>query len=267
MMNDSASGIAARLLKEWQDFSRTRSPVLPIEGWFFKPFTACVNNRTQVFDTTHYPWSANCKLEIKQANGVENRGSGWLIAPRVVITAGHCVHEGKGGAFHQEIKVIPGLNGTIEPFGHQTSSCFRASEGWISSGVSGVHEQDFGAIILEKPFVSSEGISPGFHYVEVWTDSQIEASELTLSGYPWDTWDIAPDTQWKSSSNVTSVDAQQIVHPADTAGGNSGSALLSEVDQVAIGIHCAGGCPNKGVRITEAVKMVLEQWCGEAGQS
>jgi V8-like Glu-specific endopeptidase len=77
-----------------------------------------------------------------------------------VVTAGHCVHEGEGGDFFDEVDVNPGMNGPLQPFGKQTSKKgkLRTSDGWEFAGSMAL---DYGAIILDAPFQSASGVSPG----------------------------------------------------------------------------------------------------------
>ncbi|MFC7693381.1 trypsin-like serine peptidase [Paeniroseomonas aquatica] len=61
------------------------------------------DDRTQVLNTTAVPWKRICHLEIIAANGRKFLGSGALVAPRTVITAGHCVfmrQQGLGPLHH-----------------------------------------------------------------------------------------------------------------------------------------------------------------------
>jgi glutamyl endopeptidase len=49
------------------------------------------DNRVRVFATTSYPWRAVCSLKITAKDNSKWIGTGWLVGPRTVITAGHCV--------------------------------------------------------------------------------------------------------------------------------------------------------------------------------
>lgn len=237
----------------------TLSRLPPIESFFFGiPETVCLpDDRSQVSDTTQAPWSANCELIITMPKGTAV-GTGWLAGPKLVITAGHCVHEGAGGQFFPSVEVIPGMNGPQRPFGSKISSKLRASTEWQTNGT---WVQDYGAIILDTPFLTSNGRSPAIHTVAVLTDEELARSELYLSGYPAD----KPfGSQWTDSDPVSAVRVDQLTYMLDTYGGHSGSAVLLNSAPVVVGIHNYGGCPNKCTRITSKVKQDIDRWIAES---
>lgn len=94
-----------------------------------------------------------CHLEILFANS-SGHATGFFLGPRCVITAGHCVCGKEGWA--KAIRVVPGRNGSSEPYGSQFSNDFRAVSEWAGSGPgSRRSEFDFGAIILPDNALST----------------------------------------------------------------------------------------------------------------
>ena len=232
----------------------------PVERFFFgTPESVCFpDERAQVADTSVGPWSTNCQLIITFRNGNRAIGTGWLIDPRTVITAGHCVHEGAGGNFFAQVEVIPGMNGPLRPFGSKISTNFRASSGWKTSGTLAL---DYGAILLDSEFRTPSGETPGYYSAAVMRDDQLDDLNVSLSGYPADK---TFGTQWKDSDPIAGVSSTRLKYMLDTFGGHSGSAVVSEVDGVAVGIHNYGGCPNHCTRITASVMADLESWMAES---
>lgn len=147
------------------DESQPEEYIPPIDSFFFPfPETVCdPDERAAVMNTAEPPWNANCLLIITFKDGRKARGTGWLLGPKLVVTAGHCVHEGKDGNFYNSIEVIPGANGGSTPFGTQVSMKLRASEAWKTQGTLAM---DYGAIILSQPFVK-DGKSPSTHAIQV----------------------------------------------------------------------------------------------------
>lgn len=231
--------------------------IVPIESFFFaQPETVCFpDERQRVKDTTVATWSPNCQLIITMRDGRRALGSGWLLGPRLVVTAGHCVHEGKDGNFYRSIEVIPAANGSLRPFGSQISSDFRAASAWRTSGsLAG----DYGAIILSEPF-EFDGKSPGLHTFAVLPDSVLRRGEGSVVGYPGD----KPfATQWHDADPLALVGSDRLRYFADTYGGQSGGAVLH--GGAAVGIHNYGGCPNYSTRITRNVERDLLQWLRES---
>lgn len=234
------------------------SDLPPIEAFFFGvPETVCLpDDRTRVSDTTAASWSANCQLIITMRDGSQARGTGWLLGPRIVVTAGHCVHDGQDGDFYERIEVIPAMNGPTRPFGSQVieKAQLRASESWKANGTVAL---DYGAILLRQEFRSPSGASPANHDVVVKSDSELNALDVFLSGYPADK---PVGTQWTDSDPVSGVRVDRLRYMVDTFGGHSGSAVIPVGQTAAVGIHNYGGCPNHCTRITSDVKRDLDQW-------
>ncbi len=235
----------------------------PIESFFFGvPETVCLpDERQQVQDTTKTPYSINCQLVITMAGGQQAIGTGWLLGPRLVVTAGHCVHEGAGGAFFESVEVIPGMNGPVRPFGSQIAmkAQLRASDEWKTGGSMAL---DYGAIILSAPFQSQSGATPGNLSVQILPDASLNARNVFLSGYPGDK---NFGSQWEDSDPIHGVESQRLRYMLDTFGGQSGSAVVPVGESFAVGIHNYGGCPNRCTRITTDVKENLDGWLVESG--
>lgn len=52
----------------------------------------------------------------------------------VVTTAGHCLHEGDGGAFASRFTFVPAYNNGSAPYGQWSASDLFTSSGWANSG-------------------------------------------------------------------------------------------------------------------------------------
>lgn len=243
---------------------RNQDKIVPIESFFFEPPESVCDpdDRVLVQDTTVFPYSAVCQLIIHLPGNRRARGTGWLMGPQLVVTAGHCVHEGEGGGYFESVEVIPAMNGATRPFGSQMASqnALRASSSWISQGsLAG----DYGAILLDRPFESDSGASPGVFETAVRTDAELDGAMLELSGYPGDK---AFGEQWIDQDPVSSLQPGRIRYYLDTYGGQSGSGSRTLPDNQVVGIHNYGSCPNKSTRITAEVKSVLDAWRFESEQ-
>lgn len=243
---------AAALQKELQE-----AP--PIEKLLFKdlPETICGNDaRVRVTPTTPIPWRWNCQLLLTLKGGAKARATGWFIGPCTVMTAGHCVHTGKGGDWMQSIQVIPAMDGTVVPYGSQTSSNFRSVKGWTDPVIGGQVEYDYGAIILPN---GTLGNKVGWFGFAVLTDSQLTNLTVNTAGYPGDK---PTGTQWFTAGPITSVEARRLGYMLDTYPGQSGSAVwrLQNNQRHGVGVHNYGGCPNHATRITQDVFNNMLNW-------
>lgn len=216
-----------------------------------------VDDRVKINNTSVYPWRAHCSLRITARDGSQWIGTGWFNGPHTVITAGHCVFIRNSGVAGRDgwvrsITVIPGRNGTQQPYGAATSSNLRSVTGWTSSGN---WEYDYGAIILS----SNLGSTTGWFGFGAYSDATLRASTANISGYPGDK---PAGTQWYHARRVTSVAARKVYYDVDTFGGQSGSAVyrISNGSRYAMGIHAYGGSMNSATRITSGVYNNLVAW-------
>lgn len=216
-----------------------------------------VDDRVRITATSSYPWRVHASLLITAADGSNWIGTGWFIGPRTLITAGHCVyikHSGVVGrdGFVRSIKVMPGRNGTVLPFGSVTSTDFRTVQGWATNGDQ---NYDYGAIILP----SDLGNTTGWLGFGVYNDATLTNSVGNLSGYPGDK---PAGTQWYHARKIISVGPRKVYYDIDTMGGQSGSAVYRVVNgkRTAVAVHAYGGSANSGTRITAPVFANMVTW-------
>ena len=101
-----------------------------------------------------YPWCANVKLYMKFASGWYV-GSGALIDPMHVITAGHCVHDViHGGTWASEIVVVPAYEAGWRPYGDASAVGLYSRTEWTEDADS---DYDIGVIDLDRPIGALTG--------------------------------------------------------------------------------------------------------------
>jgi V8-like Glu-specific endopeptidase len=214
------------------------------------------DNRVRINPTTSYPWRAICALKITAANGSKWIGTGWLISPRTVITAGHCVYMHDEGGWAKSIEVIPAQNDASRPYSSASSSYLKSVTGWTQSKN---RENDYGAIILPSNF--RPGDATGYFGYSVKDDSFLMNSVLNISGYPGDK--ANGTQQWFMALKPKSVSSRVITYDIDTMGGQSGAPVWIKVGDAryCVGIHTNGhGSGNSATRIVTAVFDNLKAW-------
>lgn len=212
-----------------------------------------VDSRIRINPTTSYPWRAICSLRIRTKTGKNYIGTGWMVGPGTVITAGHCVYMHDEGGWAQYIDVIPGRNGRLAPYGTIRSSNLRSVTGWTSSKK---RDNDYGAIILNTKIGNTVGY---FGYANK-SASYIKSKTLNLSGYPGDK---GGSTQWFMAQKCKSVGSRTITYDIDTAGGQSGAPVWYKYgnSRYAVGIHTNGhSSGNSATRIVSAVFNNIKSW-------
>lgn len=216
------------------------------------------DDRVRVTATTSFPWRAICALRITAANGQRFIGTGWLVSPRTVITAGHCVFMHNEGGWARSIEVIPGLNDASRPYGSASSGNLRSVVGWTQSRN---REYDYGAIIL--PANARLGDRTGWYGFAVRDDAFLRAASLNLSGYPGDK---GGSQQWFMAQRAKGVSSRVITYDIDTMGGQSGSPVwvLQNGQRYGVGVHTNGASTgNSATRIEGNVFNRMLGWKNE----
>jgi hypothetical protein len=159
-----------------------------------------VDNRVQEVDTQRFPWNTICHL-CRTFPSVPCSGcSGTLIAPNIVLTAGHCLWSQKFSGPPRSIRVAPGrIDRDTAPYG-----TIKAAHYWVPRGfIDGPDRSiwDFGVIYLARPFQQINRFipvsaldDPDLHYVAA-------HRRLSVAGYPGDR---PIGTMWRHSDRDVS---------------------------------------------------------------
>ena len=222
------------------------------------------DDRVRVTNNEVYPWRCICSLLITANTGAQYVGTGWLVAPRLVVTAGHCVFMSDEGGWASQIEVIPGRDADERPFGSAVSRELRSVTGWTQDNDS---EFDYGGIIL--PSDKRYGDQLGWFGYASRTDDHLRNLTLNLSGYPGDGGKTGIDgTQWYHSRAIRDVFDRQITYEIDTFGGQSGAPVwefASNGNRYGVAIHTYGDTLNNGgTRITGDVFDNIVAWAAQA---
>jgi V8-like Glu-specific endopeptidase len=229
-----------------------------------------VDDRVRILDTDLAPWRMVCALRMRGANGAGAIGTGWLIGPKTVLTAGHCVFSSQFfGGWASTIEVIPGRNGSDTPFGSVTSQSFTSLDRWVESEDA---DFDIGCIHLTQDI----GTNLGWFALGALPPEQLEGFLVNVSGYPGDRG--MGTEQYHHRNRVLRVSERRVFYDVDTFGGQSGAPVwiheTASSPPLAIAIHAygIGGTPanfgitaNSAPRIIPEVLTQIETWVAEDG--
>lgn len=230
-----------------------------------------VDNRIQEVDTDRFPWNTICHLCRAYPGNPCAGCSGTLIAPDIVLTAGHCLWSLRFKGPPKSIHVAPGrVDRDTLPFGSITSARLWVPRGFIDGPDRTIW--DFGVIHLSRPFTQIKRFMPLVALDDTALRHVASHRRLTVAGYPSDR---PIGTMWRHSERLKRVTPRRLFYSVSTCPGHSGSAVSVERGHgpEIIAVHTTGildaegksyGCvrgtvlapanlQNSGVRLTQSV--------------
>ncbi|KAF8417285.1 trypsin-like cysteine/serine peptidase domain-containing protein [Tirmania nivea] len=134
-----------------------------------------------------------------------------LIGPRHVLTAGHCVHSGKGGTWHKNLKfTIFKTSGNDKTFDWAK---VYSVVGWTKYGN---WDYDYALIILKTPDTKQSWIPFGYH------TGLSKGWKLNLNGFPSDK---PAKSMWHSYGPVIATTNLHFDHEIDAVAKQTGSGI------------------------------------------
>jgi V8-like Glu-specific endopeptidase len=187
------------------------------EGGLQSSYVFPPDDRQEITDTTQFPWSSICKLYIEAQDSSHYIGSGAIVDEFHVLTVGHCLYIHEAGGWAEEIIVVPGMDGSYEPYGVAYATNMRTYEAWIQSES---YQHDWGLITLDRSIGNLTGWMG--RQTEHYTDP-IYSGVLNTAGYPGDL-DFG-EVMYFCGDNGDRADEYNHWFWMDTAGGQSGSPI------------------------------------------
>jgi V8-like Glu-specific endopeptidase len=232
------------------------------------------DERVRILDTHLMPWCMICNLRIEGPRGAAV-GTGWLVGPRTVLTAGHCVYHATIGGWAQRIVVTPGLNRQEAKHGSATARQFSALEAWTKDDPAMTLEQkadvDIGVIHLDD--ADPLGDRLGWFGLAVRPDADLLDRHVHVAGYPGEPARGFGREMWAHRSKVLATTPLRVYYDVDTTPGQSGApGFMIESDAtapIAIAVHAygTGGTPdrlgviaNSAPRITRDLFETIQRW-------
>ncbi len=206
------------------------------------------------------PWGAIAHLET-------NKGgcTGFMLSRDVLVTAGHCVHD--GGTWVTSYTVTPGRTGNSKPFG--TCSGGIADVWTTASWINGYPaDHDYGLVKLTCDVGNATGWF-GWWYS---TGENLVNQNFYVEGYPGDK---PYGTMWWDGDATYSQTANRLWYWIDTFNGQSGSPVY-RFNSTAPGL-CGGWCvtaihakgvsganpTNSGTRFRPDVMSFINYWISQ----
>jgi glutamyl endopeptidase len=251
------------------------SQVSPPYGTSGKPEDVIgIDDRVILSDTAATPWRCICHLEITYDSGQVGFGTGWFAGERTVITAGHCLYtRGTPSRRAVQVRVIPGRNGTLAPYGYVVARKFDWSPKWQSSTSDiDAAPYDYGAIFIDHDVNDAPfGARIGYFGLRSYDEDERKLLDMAMvnnAGYPHEA--TKPyGTLWFNAGRVhldegPTKDERFLEYMVDTTAGQSGSPVFlldsTKNQRYVVAIHTTGNFINRGVRVTAEVYDKIVEW-------
>lgn len=153
-------------------------------------------------------------------------GSGWVVAPRAFITAGHCVYNHDIPNWVIEATFCPRFDGTCEK--SFTVSSVYTLQGWLDGDMA----YDLAACVVAESFTIKE-------LPMLWSPFTVPELKYLAAGYPivpTSEYDFNGKRMWRCQGQTAGFSNQVITMYNDFTPGASGGPWLEPPDAMAGGI-------------------------------
>lgn len=236
------------------------------------------DGRQRVHNTKDWPYRVHGRLELtfetEDGRDVSFNGSGTLVGPYHVLTAGHNLytHDYYNAdrdtrirkKWAKSISFVPGQGDNEKPFGVSSIAAMLSVKGWIDDRDV---NYDFGMLILNR-YV---GLQTGWFGLLSTSDSKLASYKINVTGYPGEyPGGSGKSLMWTMEGPVRgTTDAKVLRYDIDTSPGQSGSGVwisspTSNQYQIAA-VHVRGEYTpekkgNEASRITKERFNLLHGW-------
>jgi V8-like Glu-specific endopeptidase len=181
---------------------------------------------------TSYPYSTVGRL-LFTINGAGYTCSASAIGPRLILTAGHCVHEGNGlgSGWHANFNFIPAYHNGAAPFGQWGWAQASTTSAWYYGGGGVPNAGDFAIIVARD----NNGWRLG--NVVGWLGTYTYAlnnNHLNMLGYPCNIDGCSLMHQVTAQSHNT-ASPNCVEYGSDMGGGSSGGPWVQNFGNAGVG--------------------------------
>lgn len=207
------------------------------------------DRRNIIFNTSEWPYSCHTKLDLIFKKGAPRGGSGIMVGPSHILTAGHNIydHENPYG-WVKKVTVHAGLAGGRYPFEEAHVTRAYSFSNWLKKADI---NYDIALLVLDLPLGERTGWA-GMTAYEY--DTLPKNIEVSITGYPGDK---GGKHMWGMEGVFDKVETERFFYRISTYRGQSGSGICQKLDEgpSVLGIHTQGTFDrmngrNSGVRLT-----------------
>ena len=184
-----------------------------------------------------YPYRTVGKLFFTIPNQGNYVCSASVLRPRVVLTAGHCVHSGSGGSggYFTNWLFIPAFRDGAAPYQSWNWSYVLATSDWMTGGGSVPNAADYAMIEVQDRVINglTRRLGDVTGYLGYQTLSLIP-NHVHQLGYPCNL-DSCQKMHQVTAESARSVAPNNVEYGSDMRGGASGGPWVQNFGQLAVG--------------------------------
>lgn len=156
-----------------------------------------------------------------------------VLRPRVVVTAGHCVHKGSGGqaGFFTNWVFIPSFRSGVAPFGSWTPRYVTVTTTWATGNGIVPNAADYAMFEMNDKNSIKIGTVTG--YLGYFT-LKLNNNHADLLGYPCNL-DNCQKMHDVTAQSATAVSPNNVTYGSDMRGGSSGGPWVQNFGELASG--------------------------------
>lgn len=210
-------------------------------------------------DVFDYPYKCTAKIKALKADGTLGKGTGFLVAPNLLLTAAHCVLEEYSSTQFTNWRCIPRYDTT---FADSTDSHYQKT-GWqriiypsnyINLPSGWAEEYDWCLCVLEEPLGNTFSWLPCISYG---SDSSLDNLAVTALGYPDIYGSFGGKQQYYSLGSLYDIGSKDFYSNAKTYHGMSGGPILNTSNNYVVGLTKGEEQDDAdityGIRITSSI--------------
>ena len=229
-LQDSGTGATRALIDDWNSVNVQASPysyVVHLSTWFDQ-------NGDNIAQSSEYSY-----------------GTGYMVGPDVMLTAGHCMYDYDNGIYNKSVSVYikkdeSGSAATFHPINTIYSTMYTDH---------GNKEYDWAIVILDDNVAAQTG-----YFGIGTTQNSMNGRSVSISGYSY--IEDSGYRQKMCSGSITGSSDRRIEYNIETRPGHSGSPVYTASDKIAWGIHTHGDgflADPSGIRFTAGLYEIICQ--------
>jgi V8-like Glu-specific endopeptidase len=186
---------------------------------------------------TSYPYRAVGKLFFTIPGQGDYVCSASVLRPRVLLTAGHCLHKGSGGSdgFYTNFKFVPAFRDGSAPYLAWNWSYVIVTETWANGGGTVPNAADYGMLELvdnsiNGVFTRIGSLTGYFGYQTL----SLIPNHTNMLGYPCN-FDSCQKMHQVTAQSAKAISPNNAEYGSDMSGGSSGGPWVQNFGALAVG--------------------------------